>query len=264
MKITKPVLILLSLVLLSACGRIESGNTGVRTSFTGKVNEAPMEQGFYTAILSSVQEYSAKEITVELFDMTPKAKDNLSLKDMDIEVYYTVRPADIPKLKVKYAGRDAYDNRVAVWYSAYELVRSFAREKTYDVVSQYNSLDIHKDRETLSDSIRDGVQIKLNESDPGVFDVKKVVIRNIVTDPSVENAIRLAVAKNKELEAQQIQIEIAKKQADANIALNESLTPSILKNKELDILKQCVEDKCGTFTVLIGAEKATPFYSVNK
>lgn len=258
----KYIFLILAVLSISACGRIETGNTGVRTSFTGKVNERPLSQGFYTALLSSVDQYSAKEITVELFDMTPKAKDNLSLEDMDIEIYYTVKPSDIPALKIKYAGRDAYDNGVNVWYSAYKLVRSLAREETYNVVSGYNSLDIHKDREALSEAIQEGLQTKLNESDPGVLNIKKVVIRNIVTDPSVENAIRLAVAKNKELEAQQIQIQIAKKQAAANKELNASLTKAILENKQLDILKQCVEDKCGNFTVLVGADKATPFYSV--
>ena len=76
-------------LLLSACGAIESGNVGVRTSFTGSVNTTEMQQGFYTHITSDVQEFSTKEITVALMDMQPKAKDNLTLADLDLEVYYT-------------------------------------------------------------------------------------------------------------------------------------------------------------------------------
>ena len=235
--------VLLAGMSLIACGTIESGNVGVRTSsLTGKVEPKEIQQGFYTALLSSVDKYSAKEITVKLFDMKPKAKDNLTLEDMDIELYYRAKPGAVAELHIKYANRHAYDRAIGVYYPAYELIRSLGREATYKVVSQYDSLEIHKNREQISKSIWDLLQTKLNQLDSGVFTITNIVVRNTKTDSSVEEAIKRAVAKNKELEAATLQIKIAREQAKANRALDASLTRNVLRHKELEVMQSAVEN----------------------
>ena len=174
----KRLALIMGLVLLiSACGRIETGNVGVRTAWNGKVVLEEVTPGFYTSITSSVEPFSAKQITVELFDMKPKAKDNLSLSDMDIEIYYTIDSGQSAELSIKYANRNAWDRNVGVWYPAYNLVRSFARESAYSAVAKYDSLEIHKHRDTLRDEIQASLQKKLDEADENVFQIRKVVVR---------------------------------------------------------------------------------------
>lgn len=253
--------ILLSLILLTAaCGRIETGNIGVRKAWNGKIQMEEVTPGFYTALTSTITQYSAKEITVDLFDMKPKAKDNLSLADMDLEVYYRSDPNKTAELLVKYSNRNAYDRQAGVWYPAYHLVRSFAREAAYAEVAEYESLEIHKHRDKLRDSIHQRLQEKLEKADPGIFKITKVVARNIKTDASVENAIKLAVAKNKELEAKRIELDIAKKQSQINRALDASLTKKILRQRELDVMEKAISE--GSKPIVIFGQGATPLINL--
>ena len=257
--VMKSSLALGAALLLTACGAIESGNVGVRTSFTGSVNTKEMQQGFYTHITSKVQEYSTKEITVGLMDLQPKAKDNLTLSDLDLEVYYTIDPSQVSEIKIKYAGRDRKSNDI--WYPAYDLVRSIARAACYDAVSEYDSLTIHQQRDKIKEQIRISTQAVLDKTDDGIFQITKVIIRDVKTDPSIEQSIKLAVARNKELEAKSIELEIARKQVEINEALTLSLTPEILEQKRLEV----IESACaaGTCILSLGDSSATPVYNVN-
>lgn len=100
--------------LLSGCfGTIDTGHVGVRTTF-GKVDTEELQQGMYSALLSSVREFTAKEISVQLNNLTPKAKDNLSLKDLDVTIYYTIKPTVIAEMDIKYQGQGYYSE--GLWY----------------------------------------------------------------------------------------------------------------------------------------------------
>lgn len=103
------VLVLIALSVISGvAGTIGTGNVGVRTT-PGVISSDEIGPGVYLKwpVISSVEEYSAKEIAIDLDDLTPKAKDNLSLRDFDVTVYYRVKDAAIAELQAKYAGHAA-------------------------------------------------------------------------------------------------------------------------------------------------------------
>ncbi len=254
------LLVFLLLLLMSSCGTIETGNVGVRTSWNGKINETEENPGFYVAMFSSVEEYSAREITVTIENMRPKAKDNLSLADMDLELFYQTKPEKIAELNMKYANRNAKDKTTGVYYPAYHLVLSIARETTYAAVARYDSLEIHKFRDALKDEIHKVLQKKLNEDDPGTFIITKVIIRNIRTDESVENSIKLAVAKSKELEAKRKEVEIAREQAKVYMELDRALTFKVLEQQRIQVMEKAIENNKNT-TIILGTT-GTPFINI--
>ena len=251
----KMLILLPLLVLIGACGRIDTNHVGVRTSWNGEVQKQEEEQGFYTAFVSDVEEFSTQEITVELFDMTPKAKDNLTLADLDIEVYYIPTASQVADLQIKYNGKSAYSKRSGVWLPAYELVRSQARDVVYGVVSQYDSLTIHQKRDTLRSLIKDHLQKSLDDTDAGTFKITRVIIRNVKTDPSIEASIKAAVAKNKELEAKKIEEDIASAQVRINDKLTKSLSPQILRQRELEMLEKACGQRESRCVFLQGESK---------
>lgn len=255
----KKLLLLLAVLTLVGCGSIEEGNVGVRTTFTGKVVNEEMPQGFYTKLTSSVDQYSAKEITVELNDMRPKAGDNLSLADLDLEVYYRTEANLIADLKIKYSKRTGWKDGVGL--PAYFLVRSMAREATYNEIAKYNSLEIHKNRDKLADAISASLQTSLDKSDPQTFVVTKVIVRSAVTDPSIEESIKLKVARQNELKAKETELEIAEKQVAINQKLDQSLTPAVLRQRELDVQMAAIE-KGVVAQMILG--NATPVFNVNQ
>ena len=213
------MLIVVALALgLGAFGTIATGNVGVRTTF-GVISQNEVGPGVYVKwpVISTVEEFSAKELAIDLTDLTPKAKDNLSLRDMDITVYYKTASAAISELQSKYAGQSARVRDEGYWMPAYQLVLRVARNVAYEEVARVDSLVMHTKRDDLAAAIQHNMQEELDRTDPGVFTVTRAVVRSVITDPSIEASIRQAVANQKKLEAMAVQTEIAKKEADIRV-----------------------------------------------
>jgi len=234
----KHTLIALCCISVVACGKIETGNLGLRTEFNGHVTSIPVPEGFYTSFTSHVNEFSMKEIPVNLDNLTPKAKDNLLLQELDVTVYYKVTPEKLYSLWTKYTGQTVEnpDNSAILW-PMYGLVKSVSQSEIANAVSTIESMTIHTKREELEKQVRAAVQANLDASDPGAFTVTRVVVRGIKTDPSVENAIRQVVAKNKELEAATLDVKIAQQRAEANAKTAQTLTPEFLQHEYYGVLR---------------------------
>lgn len=268
--------VLLAVLGFSSCGTIESGNVGIRTTL-GKVSTEEVEPGVYLGLpgISRVQEFSAKEIGLDLNDLTPKARDNLSLRDLDVTVYYRVTPGSIAELYVKYAGQHTRDEGSRVYLPAYALLQRVARNAIYQQASHIDSLVMHTQREELALAVRKSLQSELDANDKGVFQITRVVIRSLTTDPAIEKAIQDSVAAQKQLETTKQRIAIAEAEAQvevkkaegiarANQIINQSLTREYLQH-ESNLALQKFADKGGTSTIVIPANMQTaPLINIGK
>lgn len=242
----KTILLLIAAMALTACGRIETGNAGLRTGFDGTVASKVEGEGIYTAVVGHVDQYTLKEVPINLENLTPKAKDNLSLKELDATVYYKVRtPQAIRELAVKRAGSSAHFDKEDFYRPAYFLVESIAKSEFADAVSKHDSLTIHTQRNVLEGEVKKAVQASLDASDPGSFEITRVVVRQVLTDPTVEQAIRNVVAKGKEKEAADLQVGIAQSLAEATAKTANTLTPAFLQHEYNQALMKFAE-KGGT------------------
>lgn len=234
--------VLIAVVAFMSAYTVETGNVAVERTL-GKVNHEEMLQGlnFKLPFLTNRIEFSAKEIAIDINDLTPKAADNLSLKDLDVSVFYRVPQDRISELMVKYAAT-AERGRDGIYLPAFGLVWREARSTIYEQVSEIDSLQLHKRREFLQTAVLTELQERLERSDPGDIVITRVVVRALNTDPSIEAAIRDAVEAEKRLEAKQVQVEIAKKDAEieierakgiaeANNIINSSLTAEYLQHE---------------------------------
>ena len=236
-----PAVIVVGIAFMSAY-TVETGNVSVERTL-GKVNHEEQVQGlnFKMPFLTSKQEFSAKEIAIDINDLTPKAADNLSLKDLDVSVFYRVPQERVSELYVKYAQTSGRGSD-GIYLPAYGLVIREARSAIYEQVSKIDSLQLHKQRESLQTDVLSELQNRLEKSDPGDIVITRVVVRALNTDPSIEAAIRDAVEAEKRLEAKAVQVEIAVKDAEieverakgiaeANAIINESLTAEYLQHE---------------------------------
>jgi regulator of protease activity HflC (stomatin/prohibitin superfamily) len=259
------VVLILALFLLGGVfGIIDTGNVGVRTTL-GIMSREEVTPGVYLKwpLISRVSEYTAKEIAIDLTDLTPKARDNLSLRDMDISVYYRAEANAVADLQAKYAGQAQRAEGAAYLLPAYQLVYRVARNAAYEQVAKVDSLVMHTRRDDLSSAMLDMMQKELDEADPGVFRVTRVVIRAVATDPSIEESIRNAVANQKKLEAMEVQTQIAEKEADikvteargiaeSNRIISGSLTREYLQHEANQALLKFAESG-NTSTVIVPA-----------
>lgn len=240
---------------------IESGNVGVRKTL-GKVNpeEATPGLNIKMPVITNITEFVGKEIAIDLTDLTPKAADNLSLRDMDVTIFYRTDSGQIADLYVKYANAHQYDEESDSYFPAYRLVYRESRRAAYETVARIDSLTMHKKREQIADFIKTRLQETLDSNDPDVFEVTRVVIRSILTDPSIEESIREAVANQKRLEAKQVMVEIERKNAEieairaegianANNIINKTLTSEYLQHELNLTLQKFAETGANTIVV---------------
>lgn len=251
----------LFIFLYSAVVLIESGNVGIKKTL-GKVNPEEVTPGMNLRlpIVTSITEFVGKEIAIDLTDLTPKAADNLSLRDMDVTIFYKAASDSISDLYVKYANAHQFDQESGTYFPAYRLVYRETRRAAYETVAEIDSLTMHKKREQIADSIKMRLQETLDSNDPGVFEVTRVVIRSILTDPSIEESIREAVANQKRLEAKQVMVEIERKNAEieairaqgianANDIINKTLTNEYLQHELNLTLQRFAETGANTIVV---------------
>src|SRR5256885_9783959 len=97
-------LVLLVVLLFASSYVVDSGNVGIKKTL-GTVSLEEVEPGFHLRLplITSVREFSAKQNSFDLTDLTPKAADNLSLRDLDVTVFYSATRGKIAELTVKYA-----------------------------------------------------------------------------------------------------------------------------------------------------------------
>lgn len=237
-------------VLLTGCGfgTIESGNVGVRTQF-GKVQQEEEREGLYVAVLSSVVEYTAKETNVVLSNMTPKAKDKLILKDLDVAVYYRANPTKIAEFASSHAAMSAKLKDEDFVRPGYNMIDNMARGVISDEVSKFDSLTLHQNRSDLETAIKKALSDELNKTDPGYFEITRVVVTSLLTDPAVEESIRKNIQMNNEIDTARKEIDKKKQEADAMAKTAAALTPALLQHEFNAALMECAKRQGCTLIV---------------
>ena len=238
---------------------VDTGHVGVERT-VGKVDLLETEPGlnFKMPFLTQAFEFSAKEIALDLNDLRPKAADNLSVQDLDVTVYYNAAPHTIADLMVKYA--NASQSAPGAILPAYGIVYREAHGAVYEEIAQVDSLKLHRQRDALQADIQESLQMRLEDKDGEALTISRVVVRALNTDPSIEASIREAVANQKKLEAKQISVDIAKKDAEieierargiaeANRIINESLTAQYLQH-EINMALQSFAENEGQLVVM--------------
>ena len=269
------------LLLIAACvislvscsvGTIQTGNVGVKTTLgTVSPNEVTPGLYFILPLIQTVDQYTAKETSVDLENLTPKAKDNLSLKDLDVSVFYKVADDHIADLAIKYKGQSAYDK--GLYFPAHNLIASLARGAAYDQIAKLDSLVIHTKRDQIELGIKTALQSELDAADKGVFRITRIVVRSVVTDPSIEQSIRNAVSAQKQLEQIEIQNQIALKQAEikvteargiaeANRVINSTLTREYLQHETNQVLAEFAKSGKSNTVVIPANMQTAPLINI--
>jgi prohibitin 1 len=280
MTLTHRILTLGTALSLAACSQIDTGNVGVERTL-GKVGTEALVPGVYFTLFKNVDEFTTKEVSFQLNDMTPKSRDNLTMKDVDIDIYFKTMPAAVPGLYIKYQGDVVQHNQI-VQGGTKDLVMAFsrvsreARETVYKSMAEFDATTMHTKRTELAEMVRSRLQTELENNDKGAFVVTAVNVRNLLTDPAIEAAIRSRAETDQAIEKKRKEVELAKAEAErlivqaqgearANEIISASLTPSLKEIKLAEIQREtalALASKPGN-TVLLGGH-ATPLVNVGK
>ena len=265
--------------LLAACTQIDTGNVGVERTL-GKVGTDAMPPGVYFTLFKSVDEFTSKEVLFQLDNMTPKSRDNLTMQDVDVDVIYKVDGSRVPALYAKYQG-DVVKHSQVVKDGAGDLIIGHnrvsreAREAIYKAVATFDATTMHTKRAEITETVRKTLQAELDAADQGAFTVTSVNVRNMVVDKGIEEAIRQKAATDQRIEQAQRELALTKAEAEkaiakaegeakANRILAESITPQLIRMREIEAQRDAaiaIAGKAGN-TVLLGSGSTTPLVQV--
>ena len=202
------------LPLMVACSQIDTGNVGVESSL-GQYKTEELQPGVYFTLFKNVVEVSAKENALSFNDLKPKSKDNLTMADFDFDVYYRIDPSKAADLLMKYRGDLSEAGKDGAQMLGINLLTRQGREAAYRAAADIRAAEMHTKRSDLAASIQKTMQDELDkDAGKGSFIVTNVIVRNIVTDPALEAAIKDAGKKDFEIAAKDKEIELAKREAD--------------------------------------------------
>lgn len=210
----KKFLVLIAAALLSACSQIDTGNVGVESTL-GQVKPDTMTPGVYFTLFKRVTEVSAKEMPIVLEDIKPQTSDKITLKDLDIDLYVQIDPGKAPAIMTRWPGDMLYVKGEDGARVGFNYVTRQAREVVYDAVTRYSSDVVHTKRAEIAADVVKKLQASLDQdAGKGWFFVRSANVRNLVTDPALENAIKEAANREFQIKAKLKEVELAKAEAD--------------------------------------------------
>jgi regulator of protease activity HflC (stomatin/prohibitin superfamily) len=228
-RFAKLSLIAAAVALTSGCmTRIETGEVGVRVGWDKQIQQGELLPGsFNQTFIGDVLTFPIKDVNVTLNDMTPVAKDNSTMKDLDAVVVYNINPAQVAEL-YSTKNRAFHAEFKGDTYVMYNYIVQNARNAIYKAARKYDALDMADARSEMEKFIQDEIVRNLAEEKlDGTIMISQVLIRNVVpADSVVASANELVRAKN-ELKQKEVEVQTAKKEAERMAALANNSASSI-------------------------------------
>lgn len=215
-------------VISTGCTRVETGEVGVRIGFDKQVQPGELLPGsFNQTIIGDVLTFPIKDVNVVLENMTPVAKDNSTMKDLDAVVVYNINPSNVAEL-YSTKNKAFHAEFKGDTYVMYNYVVQNARNAIYKAARKYEALDMADNRNDMEKFIQEEIQKNLAEEKlDGSITISQVLIRNVVpADSVVESANALVRAKN-ELKQKEVEVKTAEAESRRMAALANNSASSI-------------------------------------
>lgn len=224
----KFTIIALAILTAVGCTRIETGEVGVRVGFDKQVKSGELLPGsFNQTIIGDVLTFPVKDVNVTLDNMTPVAKDNSTMADLDAVVVYNINPTQVSELYSSKNKSFHAEHRGDI-FLMYNYVVQNARNAIYKVARRYEALDMADSREAMETAVKEEIiknlsEEKLNDS----ISISQVMIRNVVPAASVVQSANDLVRSKNELKQKEVEVKTAEAEARRMAALANQSTQSI-------------------------------------
>jgi len=215
-------------VLATGCTRIETGEVGVRVGFDKQVKPGELLPGSFNQVLiGDVLTFPVKDVNVKLDDMTPVAKDNSTMKDLDAVVIYNINQQQVAELYSQ-KSQAFHAKHQGDIYLMYNYIVQTARNAIYKEARKYEALDMADNRQAMEQAVKETIQKSLAEEKlDGSLVISQVLIRNVQpADSVVASANELVRAKN-ELKQKEVEVKTAEAEARRMAALSNQSAQSV-------------------------------------
>jgi len=220
--------ILAAAILATGCTRIETGEVGVRVGFDKQVKSGELEPGSFNQVLiGDVLTFPYKDVNVVLDNMTPVAKDNSTMKEVDAVIVYNLNKNQAAEL-YSTKNKSFHAEFKGDTYLMYNYIVQNARNALYKATRKYEALDMADNRDNMETFIKEEITRNLAEEKlDGSITITQVMIRNVVpADSVVASANELVKSKN-ELKQKEIEVKTAEAESRRMAALANNSGSSI-------------------------------------
>ena len=211
------------------CTRIETGEVGVRVGFDKQVKTGELMPGsFNQTLIGDVLTFPVRDVSVPVNDMTPLAKDNSTMKDMDVTVIYNINPNQVSELYTTKNRSFHATDKNGDTFLMYNYIAQAARNAAYKAARRYDALTMNDSRAQMEQEMRDIItQTLADEKLNGSVTITQVLIRQITpADSVVASANELVRAKN-ELLQKEVEVKTAEAESRRMAALTNQSSASI-------------------------------------
>jgi regulator of protease activity HflC (stomatin/prohibitin superfamily) len=220
--------VMAAVALTSACTRIETGEVGVRVGFDKQVQSGELLPGSFNQVLiGDVLTFPIKDVNVVLENMTPVAKDNSTMKDLDAVVVYNINQSQVSEL-YSTKNKSFHAEFKGDTYVMYNYVVQNARNAIYKAARKYEALDMADNRTDMENFIKEEIVRNLAEEKlDGSIMISQVMIRNVVPADSVVASANDLVRSKNELKQKEVEVKTAEAESRRMAALANNSGASI-------------------------------------
>lgn len=216
-------------VLATGCTRIETGEVGVRVGFDKQVKPGELMPGsFNQTLIGDVLTFPVKDVNVSLDNLTPVARDNSTMKDLDAVVVYNINPQQVSELYSSKNRAFHATDRSGDVFLMYNYVVQNTRNAIYKAARKYDALDMADNRTDMETFVKEEIVRQLAEEKlDGSITISQVLIRNVQPADSVVQSANDLVRSKNELKQKEVEVKTAEAEARRMAALANQSSQSI-------------------------------------
>ena len=210
----KTTFIAAAAALTVGCSQIDTGNVGVESTL-GQVKQEMLAPGVHFTLFKRITEVMGKEAPIALNDLKPQTSDKITLQDLDVDIYVQVNPKSAPQIMTKWQSDVTYVDGEDSARLGHNYIARQAREVIYSAIAQQPSATVHMNRAEISEYIVKNLQESIDrEAGKDLFYIRSANVRNLTTDPALEENIKAAAQAQFKLQEERNRLEVARVEAE--------------------------------------------------
>jgi len=248
----KILAVAMTALAVSACTRIETGTVGLRVNMSNVVEPNELQPGSWNqTMFGSVLEFPVRSIQVAWNNLTPQTADNSTLKDFDVAMVYDINPTSVSDIWINQS-RAFHTYEKGEWYLMHNYMLQLLNSASVKAVRKYNALSVADNRQNIETDIKANVDKMLADEglDKAVM-VSQVRVANATPADDIVASANAAVKATNDLKTKQVEVEIAKQEAQRIQTLNSNsqAIPYMNAMSQMEIAKAVREGKVHTIVV---------------
>jgi hypothetical protein len=223
-RIAAGVVVVISAFGLMSCERVTDAEVGVKTTWSGTIEDQALEQDVYFPITYDIRKFSTRNLILDVSD-TPIV-ENVPMDGMQIRVNYSIKPELAPEMWKREKGQhlvrsggEGDDEKETFLMGGY--VTLIAKNAMTDVVKGYKALEVNEKRSEIEPKIKAKIiQTAKAEGRDKYININSVNIMFAKPPAAVVQSAKRYLTSLNDLKTKQNEVQIAKEESDRLKALS--------------------------------------------